>query len=96
MKNLFKSFVVLLAVMAAVPSFAQKANNTLTEKEKKQGWTLLFNGKDFTGWRQCNNTGMAPNWVIEDEAMKVFTAPGKKPGHGAGGDILYKEKKFKN
>ena len=39
---------------------------------------------------------MAPNWVIEDEAMKVFTAPGKKPGHGAGGDILYKEKKFKN
>ena len=41
MKNLFKSFVVLLAVMAAVPSFAQKANNTLTEKEKKQGWTLL-------------------------------------------------------
>ena len=96
MKNLFKSFVVLLAVMAAVPSFAQKANNTLTEKEKKQGWTLLFNGKDFTGWRQCNSTGMAPNWVIEDEAMKVFTAPGKKPGHGAGGDILYKEKKFKN
>ena len=68
----------------------------MTEKEKKQGWTLLFNGKDFTGWRQCNNTGMAPNWVIEDEAMKVFTAPGKKPGHGAGGDILYKEKKFKN
>ena len=77
MKNLFKSFVVLLAVMAAVPSFAQKANNTLTEKEKKQGWTLLFNGKDFTGWRQCNSTGMASNWVIEDEAMKVFTAPGK-------------------
>ena len=70
MKNLFKSFVVLLAVMAAVPSFAQKANNTLTEKEKKQGWTLLFNGKDFTGWRQCNSTGMASNWVIEDEAMK--------------------------
>ena len=83
MKNLFKSFVVLLAVMAAVPSFAQKANNTLTEKEKKQGWILLFNGKDFTGWRQCNNTGMAPNWVIEDEAMKVFTAPGKKIGRCA-------------
>ena len=56
MKNLFKSFVVLLAVMAAVPSFAQKANNTLTEKEKKQGWTLLFNGKDFTGWRPVSYT----------------------------------------
>ena len=94
MKNLLKSFVVLLAVMAAVPSFAQKANNTLTEKEKKQGWTLLFNGKDFTGWRQCNNTGMAPNWVIEDEAMKVFTAPGKKPGHGASCRDVADQKKY--
>ena len=59
MKNLFKSFVVLLAVMAAVPSFAQKANNTLTEKEKKKGWTLMYNGKDINCWRQCNCTGMA-------------------------------------
>ena len=63
MKNLFKSFVVLLAVMAAVPSFAQKANNTLTEKEKKQGWTLLLNGKEYTGWRNCNITGMETKWV---------------------------------
>ena len=37
MKNLFKSFVVLLAVMAAVPSFAQKANNTLKKKRNKVG-----------------------------------------------------------
>ena len=72
MKNLFKSFVVLLAVMAAVPSFAQKANNTLTEKEKKQGWTLLFNGKDFTGWRQCNNTGMAKNRDTVQEAISCI------------------------
>jgi predicted small lipoprotein YifL len=36
MKNLFKSFVVLLAVMAAVPSFAQKAprsDNTAWRKK---------------------------------------------------------------
>ena len=53
---------------------------------------MLFNGERFYRLEQCNSTGMASNWVIEDEAMKVFTAPGKKPGHGAGGDILYKEK----
>jgi hypothetical protein len=28
--------------------------------------------------------------------MKVFTAPGKKPGEGSGGDVLYGAKKFKN
>jgi hypothetical protein len=70
--------------------------NTLTSKEKKEGWVLLFNGKDFTGWRQCNGTAMPANWVIEDNAMKVFTAEGKKPGSGSNGDIVYAVKKFKN
>lgn len=80
-----------------IPSIltAQKPN-TLTRKEKKVGWMLLFNGKDFTGWRQCNSTQMAKNWVIEDNAMKVFTGEGKNPGQGSNGDILYEAKKFKN
>ena len=70
--------------------------NTLTAAEKKQGWVLLFNGKSFDGWRQCNGTAMPANWVIEDQAMKVFTAEGRKPGQGAGGDILYGVKTFRN
>lgn len=45
MKNLFKSFVVLLAVMAAVPSFAQKANNTLTEKKRNKVGLCCSTGK---------------------------------------------------
>ena len=76
-------------------SFGQGVNN-LTEKEKKDGWVLLFNGKDFTGWRQCNGTAMPKNWIIEDNAMKVFTGEGKKPGQGANGDIVFGDKKFKN
>jgi hypothetical protein len=70
--------------------------NNLSAQEKKEGWVQLFNGKDFKGWRQCNGTEMPKNWVIEDNAMKVFTAEGKKPGQGSGGDILFGDKKFKN
>lgn len=95
MKNLFKSFLILLAVSAAVPCLAQTPN-ILTAKEKKQGWTLLFDGKDFNGWRQCNGTAMPANWVIDDNAMKVFTAEGKKPGQGSNGDIVFEKRKFKN
>ena len=73
-----------------------QAPNQLTSSEKKDGWVLLFNGKDFSGWRQCNGTAMPANWVIEDDAMKVSTGQGKKPGQGAGGDILFQNKKFKN
>jgi hypothetical protein len=83
------------AMLFMLPFFGQDVNK-LTAKEKNDGWVLLFNGKDFTGWRQCNGTEMPKNWIIEDDAMKVFTGEGKKPGSGANGDILYGDKKFKN
>jgi hypothetical protein len=83
------------AMLIVLPSFGQNVN-TLTAKEKKEGWVLLFNGKDFKGWRACNGTEMPKNWVIEDGSMKVFTGEGKKPGSGSNGDIVFGEKKFKN
>lgn len=92
-RSLFFIAAFFAAVLIAMPVSGQ---NKLTSKEKKAGWVLLFNGKDFTGWRMVNGTGMPKNWVIEENAMKVFTGEGKKPGSGAGGDILYDVKKFKN
>jgi hypothetical protein len=83
------------AVSTGTVLLAQSVN-TLTAAEKKQGWVLLFDGKSFDGWRQCNGTSMPANWTVEDQAMKVFTAPGRKPGAGAGGDILFGAKKFRN
>ena len=92
-----RSFILsCIAFMLIIsPAIAQDVNK-LSEKEKKEGWVLLFNGKDFSGWRQCNGTVMPKNWIIEDNTMKVFTGEGKNPGQGANGDILYAPKKFKN
>jgi hypothetical protein len=89
--SFFGIFVFLFSL-----SSAGQGLNTLSSREIKKGWVLLFNGKDFTGWRQCNSTAMAKNWAVEDGAMKVFTAEGKTPGQASGGDILYSIKKFKN
>ena len=89
------SMALIATIIISSASFGQKVN-TLTSKEKKAGWMLMFNGKDFTGWRQCNGTEMPKNWVIEEDAMKVFTGEGRKPGQGANGDIIYAVKKFKN
>ncbi len=94
-KNIITLMAVAAIILIAPQAKAQKPNE-LTASEKKAGWTLLFNGKDFTGWRQCNGTAMPSNWTIEDGAMKVFTAPGKQPGQGSDGDILYGVKKFRN
>jgi hypothetical protein len=94
-RNIILSSALIFVMLLTMPLNAQKLNK-LTGKERKEGWVLLFNGKDFTGWRQCNGTEMPKNWTIEDSAMKVFTAAGKKPGEGSDGDIIYAVKKFKN
>jgi hypothetical protein len=94
-RNIIFSLSCTAAMLIMLPSISQGQNN-LTEKEKKDGWVLLFNGKDFKGWRQCNGTTMPKNWVIENGTMKVFTAEGNTPGQPSNGDIVFGDKKFKN
>lgn len=94
-KTVFTALIFAAFILTSYSASAQKVNK-LSGKEKRAGWELLFNGKNFEGWRQCNNSEMPDNWEIEDNAMKVFLAEGKDPGQGAGGDILFGDKKFKN
>ena len=98
MKKLF-IFSVILAASCAINVVAQQ-NNTLTAKEKEEGWTLLFDGKSFDGWRQYNGTAMPAFWSIDNEAMKVppiAEKPPREPGvRTPSGDIIYAAKKFKN
>jgi hypothetical protein len=94
-KHFILSITCFLVIFFTLPVNSQKPNK-LTGKEKKAGWVLLFNGRDFSGWRQCNGTEMPKNWTIDDKSMKVFTVEGKNPGEGSNGDIIYAARKFKN
>ncbi len=73
------SMVLMLCVNAA----ALAADNSLTEKEREQGWRLLFNGKDLTGW-QCNN-GRPIATKIEDGSLVPYKS---------GGYLIIHEKAF--
>jgi hypothetical protein len=56
--------------------------NNLSEQEKKQGFKLLFNGKDFTGWRGVHKTTMPEKrWVILDGIMSVNASDGSQTGN---------------
>ena len=58
--------------------------NTLTEKEKADGWKLLFDGKDLSKhFRNYNGKGINELWQVKDGAF-TLTAKG-------GGDIITKE-----
>lgn len=61
--------------------------NTLSPAEVADGWALLFNGKDSTGWRGAKLDAFpTKGWVIEDGILKVMPADGAESTNG--GDIV--------
>jgi len=50
--------------------------NTLTDQESGNGWELLFNGNDFSGWHGYNLEGVPDFWILEDQAMTMTTTGG--------------------
>ncbi len=56
--------------------------NNLSEQEKAQGVKLLFNGKDFTGWRAVHsNNGPTKNWVVKNAELTVLPSDGSETGN---------------
>ncbi|MEI6679457.1 MAG: DUF1080 domain-containing protein [Mariniphaga sp.] len=66
-------------------------NNALTEREKADGWKLIWDGKTTTGWRGAAIAAFPQKgWTVEDGMF----IPNKGENKG-GGDIVT-EKRFKN
>ncbi|MDD2306406.1 MAG: DUF1080 domain-containing protein [Prolixibacteraceae bacterium] len=83
-------FVLAFGIVAFLTVVAQNDKiNTLSEKEKKEGWQLLFNGKDLNGWRTFQGKEIS-GWKVIDG---VLNNSGVGSDHG--GDIITKAK-FQN
>ena len=68
--------------------------NSLSAKEKKDGWKLLFDGKSTENWRGINqNTFPAKGWRVENGDLIACVEGGAESGNG--GDIITK-KQFGN
>ncbi len=74
-------FVVLLVCGVSFAATAQE-HNTLTKKERKAGWQLLWNGRDLSGWKSNSPNGdMNKGWKAVDGELVIMA------GSGAG-DII--------
>ncbi|MEM9444916.1 MAG: DUF1080 domain-containing protein [Verrucomicrobiota bacterium] len=80
-----KSFTLAISlfIFTSFGSYAGESLNTLSEKEKNEGWKLLFNGTDKDGWRTYQKEVASELWQVIDGAL-VLTAKG-------GGDLIYKK-----
>lgn len=68
--------------------------NTLSEKERQDGWGLLWDGKTTEGWRGAKLNQFPTNgWLIDDGILKVIKSDGSESANG--GDIVT-AKKYKN
>ncbi len=61
--------------------------NTLTEQQRRDGWTLLFDGRTTSGWRNYRSQAISEGWTVVDSAL---TRSGDKAG-----DIITQQK-FRN
>jgi hypothetical protein len=90
-----KQLTGLMAAIGAstclLTSFQAEPVNQLTPQEKKDGWTLLFDGKTTNGWHLYNKGQLKSAWTVKEGALYCNPADDKVE-HGD----LVSDKEFKN
>ncbi|MGE7773848.1 3-keto-disaccharide hydrolase [Chitinophaga sp. NPDC101104] len=86
-KRILSTVMLIGALSAGTTAFAQEA--TLSKKEQKAGWKLLFDGKTTNGWRGYKTQEAPGAWKVENGALFLDT-DAKKAG-AKGGDIMTAE-----
>ncbi len=84
-----RSLVAALLNVALCLNGAAKGTNenTLTDKEKKDGWVLLFDGKTMNGWRGAYRDSLPQKgWTVRDGTLMVQASGGGEAAFG--GDIV--------
>lgn len=74
---MLRRLLTLSLLLCVSSTFAQ--DNTLTDKEKADGFILLFNGKNLDGWRGYKQKMPPSGWKVVD---------GLLVRSGGGGDIM--------
>jgi Domain of Unknown Function (DUF1080) len=101
LKILFPSALALCLVLGLVALLATScstcckktaaAPNTLTEKEKAEGWTLLWDGQTTDGWRSPKSDEFpTQSWAIKDGVLSVVSSGNAEAQ--AGGDIITRQR----
>ena len=87
---IFISFV-LISCLFKRGDISSTVPNTLSNREIKDGWTLLWDGKSFNGWRGIyKNEIPSHGWIIENGTL--ICLGNEMPDSLKGGDIITDKK----
>ncbi len=74
-----KSYVFGLLALSLFALESPQAPNTLTAKEKKDGWKLLFDGKTTNGWRGAYKDKFpVRGWSVNDGQLTIQKSDGSE------------------
>lgn len=91
MTSVTKGFLACFVAVAFLVSCEnQQKPNTLSEKEKTEGWQLLFDGETMNGWRDYNGTTLTEPWHVVDGCIQA-------KGEGSDGNgYIVTDKQYEN
>ncbi|MEH3102668.1 MAG: DUF1080 domain-containing protein [Sphingomonas phyllosphaerae] len=71
---------IAAALVMTTSSVALAKDNSLTPAERAQGWKLLFNGQDLSGWGAFGGGPAPSTWTVRDGTLLLTKADGKMSG----------------
>jgi hypothetical protein len=90
-----KILLTFAATLITIVAVCQQNPNTLSAKEKKGGWELLFDGKTTNGWHSFNKTTIGSAWKVDKGSLYLDTTIKDGWQVKDGGDII-SEKAYGN
>lgn len=82
-------FAAVVLVVLSVQGTVLAADNELSSSERSDGWKLLFNGKDLSGWKCSNGKPVAT--PVEDGSIVPYKSGGYLVVHEKpAGDFILK------
>jgi len=91
MKNCF----FILVLLASLKFLDVSAQTVLTDKEKNDGWKLLFDGKTTNGWRAYGSDRIGDAWKVKDGVLYLDISKKDDGTTLEAGDIIT-EKEYEN
>ena len=59
-------------------SVSPATTNILTQKEKNEGWKLIFDGSSTAGWHSYGRAASGPSWKVNDGTLYYDTTDERK------------------
>jgi len=92
---MYKITLFLLATLCVNCCFSQAGTgtpaNTLSKKEKSDGWQLLFDGQSTNGWHSYGRPSAGKAWSVKDGAIYLDAEGKKNMAAGESGDLVTNE-----